>query len=223
LKAEGIPIQEHLLNILKAVLSTSPLTGPIASLITDYIPSAHFTRLEVFVEVIAQDLERLQNRIETDYITTDEFAFMFENTFRAVAENYQADKLEAFRGILINAAIRREITGEEKEFFLNLAMNLTTIHIRILKFMVTPDEYLAKMGIPREKIQGGFNHFFPIAIPGIQMDVIRSAYADLNRYGLTNTGPEIFGTTTAAQGLELLGGRVTNLGKHFIQFCSIPE
>jgi hypothetical protein len=223
LKTEGIPIQEHLLNILKASLSTAPFIGGIASLITDYIPSARLKRLEGFAEAIGQDLERLQERINAEYITTDDFAFIFEKTFRAVAENPQSVKLEVFRGILVNAAIGRDIPEEEKEFFLNLAMNLSTLHIRILKFMVSPEEYLKGVGIPKERIQGGFSHFFPIAIPGIKPDVIRSAFADLHRYGLTNTGPEILGTTTAGQGLELLGDRVSELGKRFIQFCSIPR
>jgi hypothetical protein len=222
-KADGRPVGEHILNILKAVLSVTPFASAIASLMTDYIPSARSQRLEQFAEQIAEDLLHLQDRVDANYLQTDEFAFMFEKCFRAVAENPQRDKLEAFRGILVNSAIRKDLTGGEKEYFLNLALNLTTLHIRILRFMATPESYLAAAGIPHASIQGGFSHFFPIALPGVQLDVIRSAFDELFRYGLINTDKSIFGTMTAGQGLDLLKGRVSEFGQRFITFCAVPE
>jgi hypothetical protein len=47
----GSSVAETVLNIFKAVLSTAPFTGGIASLITDYIPSSRFRRLEEFAQV----------------------------------------------------------------------------------------------------------------------------------------------------------------------------
>jgi len=222
-KAKGIPINEHILNILKAGLSAAPFTGAIASLMTDYIPTSRANRLEQFAEQIAEDLLRLQNQVDSNYLQTDEFAFMFERCFRAVAENPQKEKLEAFRGILINSAIRRDLTGEEKEYYLNLALSLTTLHIRILRFMATPEDYLGAAGIPQSNIQGGFSQFFPIALPGIKLDVIHSAFDELFRYGLLNTDKLIFNTMTSAYGLQLLRGRVTELGQRFIMFCIVPR
>lgn len=222
-KAEGRPIAEHILNILKAGLSIAPFAGAIASLITDYIPTARSQRLEQFAEQIAEDLNRLQGSVDAQYLQTDDFAFMFEKCFRAVAENPQREKLESFRGILVNSAIRKDLKEEEKEYFLNLAMNLSTVHIRILRFMATPEDYLQAASIPASSIQGGFSTFFPVALPGIQLDVIKSAFADLHSYGLINTDRSIFGTMTAGQGLTLLRGRVTELGNSFIMFCSVPK
>jgi hypothetical protein len=222
-KADGVSTSEHILNILKAGLGTAPFTGGIASLMTDYIPSARMQRLETFAEEVAEDLNRLQDRVDTDYIGTDDFAFMFEKCFRAAAENPQREKLESFRGILVNSAIRKDLREEEKEYFLSLVMSLSTVHIRILRFMSTPDEYLQAAAIPAAKIQGGFSDFFPVALPGIQIDVIKSAFADVHSYGLINTDRGIFGTMTAGQGLQLLRGRVTEFGMRFIGFCSVPN
>ncbi len=222
-KLEGRPMAEHIVNILKAGLSAAPFAGALASLMTDYILTARAQRLEQFAEQIAEDLSNLQDRVDSAYLKTDDFAFMFEKSFRAVAENPQREKLEAFRGILVNSAIRKDLTEEEKEFFLNLAMSLSTLHLRILRFMATPEEYLRVAGVPQESIQGGFSQFFPVALPGIQLDVIRSAFGDLYRNGLISTDQSIFGTTTSGQGLHLLRGRVTKLGQDFIRFCSVPK
>lgn len=220
-KAEGLPITEHILNILKAGLSAAPFSGAIASLMTDYIPSSKTRRLEEFAEQIAEDLLRLQASVNTEYLKTDNFAFIFEQSFRAVAEYPQKEKLEAFRGILVNSATIKDYNEEEKEYFLNLAVNLSILHIRILKFMAIPEKYLEEEGISKEKITGGFSQFFPIAIPGVSLEVIRSAFGELNRYGFTNTPKSIFGTMTAGQGLNLLRGRVTELGNRFIGFCTL--
>lgn len=222
-KEDGTPVAEHILNIIKAGLSAAPFAGAIASLMSDYIPTARAQRLEDFAETIAADMLRLQNQVEEEYLNTGDFAFMFEKSFRGVAENPQQEKIEAFRGILVNSAIRKDLNEEEKEYFLNLAQNLSVLHIRILKFMATPEVYLEVAGIPQEKIRGGFSNFFPVAIPGIQLEVIRSAFGDLYRYGLINTDQSIFGTMTSGQGLRLLRGRVSSLGSRFIDFCTVPQ
>lgn len=214
---------EVILNIFKAILSTAPFGGGIASLMTDYIPSSRFKRLEDFATKTAEDLREHAEEVDADYLKTDDFAFMFEKCFRGAAENHQREKLDAFRGILVNSAIRKDLSEEEKEYFLNMVNTLTALHIRILKFMANPIAYLEAAEIPPGHIQGGFSKFFPVAIPGIQLDVIKSAFGDLHRLGLTNTDQSIFSTMTSGQGLDLLGGRVNKFGMRFIQFITSPE
>jgi hypothetical protein len=214
---------EHLLNILRAGLSTAPFCGGIASLMTDYIPTSKQKRIEEFVELIAKDLDKLQKKVNENLILTDDYAFIFEKCFRGAAENYQKEKLQSFRGILINSAIGYNLKEEEKEYYLNLVTTLSTLHIKILKFMATPLEYLENEGVSKEKINGGFSQFFPIAIPGVDIEVIKSAFGDLYQYGFINTDKSIFSTMTSGQGLDLLGGRVSVLGKQFINFCRVPN
>lgn len=213
---------EHLVNIIKAGLATAPFCGGIASLMSDYIPSSKFKRLEQFADRIAQDLNKLQGQVDEMKLQTDEFAYIFENCFKGVADNYQKEKIEAFRGILINSAIGSNLSEDEKQYFLNLVNTLSVLQVRILKFIAKPVEYLKENNIPQEKIRGGFSDFFPVAIPGINLEVIQSAFGDLYRNGLITTDKSIFNTMTAGQGLQLLGNRVSLLGKDFINFCTAP-
>lgn len=213
---------EAILNIFKATLATAPFCGGIASLITDYIPSARFQRLENFAEQIAEDLLKLSDRINESYIKTDDFAFIFEKCFRGVAENPQNEKINAFRGILINSAVRKDYSEDEKDYFLNLLNTLSVLHIRILRFMAYPREYLKDSEIAESLIIGGFSDFFPVVIPGVQLSAIESAFGDLYQYGLITTDKTIFRTMTAGQGLHLLGNRVSDFGQRFIQFCISP-
>jgi hypothetical protein len=222
-KKQSGNLSEHILNIFKAGLATAPFCGGIASLINDYIPSSKIKRLEIFSEQLASDMSKLQNRVDQDRILSDEFAYIFEKCFKGVADNYQSEKLESFRGILLNTAVGTILSEDEKEFFLNLVSTLSVIHIRILNFMANPATYLEANHIPANIIQGGFSDFFPVAIPSADLDLIKSAFGDLYQYGLINTDKTIFTTMTSAQGLRLLGNRVSQLGTRFVAFITRPK
>ncbi len=211
----------HLVNVAKAVFASLPFSGGIASLMSDYIPNTKTYRIELFMQDLAEDLKNQQTFIDEKVFHTDEFAYIFESCLRGAAEHYQEEKLKAFKSIIVNSAISSNINEEEKEYFLNLVLNLSVIHIRILKFMSMPMNYLSEMNVPIGDIQGGFSDFFPKAIPTASIDVIKSSYEELFRYGLINTDKSIFTTMTSASGLGLLEGRVTLLGKDFISFITI--
>jgi len=215
--------REHLLNIVKAVLSAAPFGGGIASLMTDYIPSMKEKRLKDFVQGIASDLEVLENRIDEKTIQTDEFAFVLEKCFRGVAENYQLEKLHAFRGILINSAMGSAVASDEGEYYLHLVERLSALHLRILAFLSNPNSYLLAHQIPEAQIRGGLSAFMPVAIPGAGIDAIKSAFGDLYQLGFLNTDKSMFNTMTASQGLDLLGDRLTEAGHRFVAFCKSPH
>jgi hypothetical protein len=87
----GTPVAETVLNIFKAALSTTPFTGGLASLITDYIPSSRVRRLEEFAQRVAEDLKAVADQVDQAYLQTDEFAHVFERSFKGAAEHYQRE------------------------------------------------------------------------------------------------------------------------------------
>lgn len=223
-KKRGDSAGQHIARILSAGIGLAdPIGGALASLVSSYIPSRRLARLERFAEQIAADLSRLSSRVDAEYIQSDEYAYLFEQCFRGVAEDYQQEKLQSFRGILINSPMHKDIGQEEKEYFLSLINTLTSVHLRILQFMANPIEYLTVNGIAPSSIHGGFSQSFPTALPGVKLDIIKSAFTEIHNLGLTNTPPSIFGTMTAAQGIQLVQGRVTEFGMRFIKFCNVPE
>lgn len=219
----AVNVLEHVLNVLKAALATAPFCGGLASLMTDYIPSRRLRRLEAFADQVGHDLKALSDRVEMDRLETDEYAFIFERCLRGAADFPQKEKLEAFRGILVNSLLPSDLTQDQREYFLNLVERLSAVHLRILRFMSNPHGYLAAMGIPEDRIGGGFSTFFPVALPGVPLEVIRAAFADLHTFGFTNTDARIFATMSSAQGLHLLGDRITPVGKAFVAFCQAPQ
>lgn len=214
---------EHLINIFKAGLATAPCTGGIASLISDYIPSQRQLRLEEFANNVAQDLDKFKREVNEEFILTDEFAFIFEKCFKGALENYQLEKINAFKAILVNSLTNNDLKQNEKEYYLNLVQNLSILHIQILTFMATPNEFLKYNNIEESKITGGFEIFFPVVIPDVSLNIIKLAFQDLYNYGFLNTNSGIFATMTASKGWNLLGDRVTDTGRKFIKFITLGE
>lgn len=214
-------INEHIINLFKAAVATVPFAGGIASLISDYIPTRRQKRLEEFALSISKELENFKENNYDKYILTDEFAFIFEKCFKGGVENYQKEKIVAFKAILINSLTDFDTTQNEKEYYLNFVDNLSLLHIQILSFMAFPREYLKLKEIDESTISGGFNDFFPKVIPNVSLDTIKIAFKDLYNYGFLTTNEGIFGTMTANQGWNLLGDRVTKNGRKFIDFITL--
>lgn len=214
---------EHIINGFKAILSTVPFTGGIASLISDYIPSQRELRLEEFVESVANDMATFKEDVNEKYIQTDEFAFIFEKCFKGAVENYQKEKIIAFKAILINSLINFETTQTEKEYYLNLVDNLSLLHIQVLTFMASPHEYLDFNGLEESVVSGDFSDFFPRVIPNANIEIIKLSFKDLYNYGFLNTDSGIFNSMTSSSGWDLLSDRVTKNGRKFIEFISLYD
>ena len=212
---------EHIISGITAILATVPFAGGIASLISDYIPSQRELRLQEFTENIASDLTALKKKINEEYIQTDEYAFIFEKCFKGAVENYQKEKIIAFKAILINSLIDFETTQSEKEYYLNLVDNLSLLHIQVLTFMASPKEYLEFNDLEESVISGGFSTFFPKVIPNVNIEIIKLAFKDLYNYGFLNTDSSIFNTMTSSSGWSLLGDRVSKNGRNFIEFITL--
>lgn len=212
------PATEHVFNVITAVLASIPIGASFASLIKDYMPEAKFKRIDAFTKQIANDLKRLNDKIDSECIAKDEYAYMFEQSFRGVAQNYQEEKIEAFRAILLNSAIRQDVIQEEKEFFLSLVNSLSVVHIRILKFLSNPEDYIQEQRVEPSKFRGIFKK---LIMPELDTSIIELAFNDLFQLGLIKSSKTTFYTMETTSGRQE-GDRINDLGRRFIIFCKSP-
>jgi hypothetical protein len=178
--------------------------------------------LENFVEELSEEFRKVEEKIDVEYITTDEFAYLFEQCFKAVSDNYQKEKIEAFKAILVNATTDSTLIHLEKEFFLNLTKQLTVLHIQLLDFLHDTRDYIKSKNLTENQIQGRYKDFLPIIFPDIEFDTIKIALDDLNNYGLTELKSSQFGVITISSGLQLLGDRkTTSFGEKYLRFITL--
>lgn len=213
----------HAVNIVKAILATVPFTGGIASLMSDYIPDKRRERLERLAVRVSNDFEEFEDRIDEEWLRSEDFAFEFERCFKRALDENRAEKIDAYRGIILNAALNKSNFNDQTDYFVTLVDRLSSLHIKLLSFMSAPQEYLAVRGISESRILGGFSSFFPVAMEIDDVLAIQSAFGDLHQMGFTNTDKNMFNTMTAGEGLNLLGDRLTPFGHSFVNFFKMPK
>ncbi|MFK8163970.1 MAG: hypothetical protein AB8H12_16105 [Lewinella sp.] len=212
---------DTIVSVFKAIVATTGVGSGIASLISDVIPSARFIRLEKFTNQLAEEFNTFQGEIDESYLRTEEFGFIFEKCYKGVAENYQKEKIEAFKSILINSLVGNCLVQDEKEYFLNLTNSLSALNIKILKFLAHPKEYLKANRLSDDIIRGGFRDIFVAVFPDIDIGTLKFAFGDLHSMGFINTDKSIFSSMTASRGWDLLPGRVNEYGEKYIDFITL--
>ncbi|MCB2196474.1 MAG: hypothetical protein KQH79_11490 [Bacteroidetes bacterium] len=221
-KIANSPLTDKSITIFSGLLGLTKYGAPFSALINHLIPNARLLRLEKFVNEIAIALEKLDEEVKVNYLETDEFAFIFEKCIKSVIENYQEEKIEAFKNIFINSLISDNIRQEEKEFFLNLTNQLTVTHIKILDMQNSPDAYLEKNGIEPSSLKGVYGEFLYILFPNVAYETIKIAYDDLYNYGLSLSDSTVFNKRTDKTGYDRLVSvaGLTVFGELYVEFIT---
>jgi hypothetical protein len=213
---------DNIITLFKSLLNLTIIGSPFSTLISDFIPSRRFLRLETFAEDLSAEFKTFEEKVDTEYITTDEFAFLFEQCFKAASENYQKEKIDAFKAIIINATIDKSLNSLQKEFYLNLTKQLTVFHIQVLTFLHDTRDFLEKRNIPDIQIQGSYKDFIPIIFPDVDYDTFKIVLDDLNKYGLSELKSSGLGVITSSSGMRLLGDRrTTQFGDKYLRFIKL--
>jgi len=133
------PASDHVIAVLKALLASVPIVGgSLSSLVGDYIPKMKEKRFIEFTQDLQRQFTFLSDYVQRDYLKTEEFAFLFEQCYRRVSECYHAESLKALRNILVNSAIRFDVSQETKEEYMRIAGILRPPHLDILHFFQDP-------------------------------------------------------------------------------------
>ncbi|TLF44741.1 hypothetical protein [Maribacter aurantiacus] len=218
---EQSQLADNVKNIFTTLLSATVVGGPFANLINSYIPSRRFLRLENFVNDLAVKIQEVKDDINVNYIETEEFSFLFEQSIKSVSENYQKEKLEAYKAILINSLLPNEYNEEQKEFYLNLVGSLTVIHLKILNFAQDTFAYLRKNEIEPKSITGSLENSLKQIFSDYDFNTIIMAINDLYQYGLVNIDTSNIRTMTVNRGMDIVGDkRTTESGDKFVDFIT---
>lgn len=215
----------HVVNVVKAAISAIPIIGgPISSLVNDYIPNKKLKRLLDFTKHLSKNIERFKDEIDEEFVKTDEFAYLFEQTYKLVLENYQKEKLDSLLALLVNSLRCRDLKADTMEYYLKKIETLSPLHLGLLRFLSFPVDCFAELGIKPEDIKDhGFSRTLQAYFRDVPPDVLKGVFGDLHQMGFTNTDRSIFGTLTAGSGVDIISGRVSSLGKDFMKFCTLEH
>lgn len=209
-------------NVFSALIGLTVIGSPIATLINSFIPSRRFLRLETFIKEISEELKKHEENLNLKYISSDEFAYIFERCFVSASDNYQKSKLDAFKAILVNSVLPNSIEQEQKEFYLNLTNQLTTIHLKALRFCYDTEEYIGLINLSKNEIKGNIESSLKTIFKEYDFETIRMTFNDLKGMGLINLDSSSFQTMTVNQGMDLIGSsRTTDSGNKYMSFITL--
>ncbi|MBU0967722.1 MAG: hypothetical protein KKA54_15225 [Proteobacteria bacterium] len=218
---------DHARTIVLAALNAVPIVGgSFATLVNAYIPERKHKRLLEFIEKVAQNVDELKDRVSNEYVATDEFAFLFERTFQGALDNYQKEKLDAFRAALLNALVApADLNAETRELYIRLVNDLTPRHIRILRALIDPPGFDQAHGM-RVGSGGGMSTSLISVLrklfPEYAEAEIDYIVADLDSLALTRMHTALR-TIMTDTGIHQLEGRLTKFGQDFVLFITLPE
>lgn len=214
------------LNLAKMAFSGIPGGGAIAALLDYGLKDMKEQRLKNFVAEVIPDLRELNVIINSDYVKTEDFAYLLEHTLRGVSQHYQKEKLDAYRALLVNSLIRLDVESERKEYFLNILNGLTTIHIVFLRVLIDPMKWASRKRIDVTQPATGNGPTaltnLRLLLPKYEETQIRSVMSDLYYDGLIKLLPSNL-IDVVGPDLEPIINMLTPLGKNFLDFIMIES
>ena len=212
-------MKESTETIGKALVAAIPYVGgSIASLIGDYQAKRKHERLEHFFNSLQVDLNNLQEKINNEFISTDDFLDVFEETSKKIVNERTEEKRLAFKNILLNAIISKDITYDRVEEFLRLLERLRPDHILFLSIFNDPLKFNLEQGKPVSN-GGGFStsikQIMKQLLPNWEEAKILDVTSDLENERLLKDFVRNYGAIMTDRGINHLEGKLTDKGLQF--------
>jgi hypothetical protein len=120
----------------------------------------------------------------------------------------------------------RDTDEQLKEYIVTIALELGTIHLRMIHILGNPREFYANNKLRDYTneigLGGSMIESLRTCLPDVPEDFIRSAWNDLNNRNLVNTEARTLGALLSNKGSRALEGSLTNLGKQLYVYITNP-
>ena len=198
--------------------------GALASLVSDYIPTATEKSRARATELLRRRLEELGERIDIEAVHKDDFAELFKSCYLSIVRSHRDEKLRAATAILANLLLREgdpdKLTYTELDHFARCVETLSSGAVEVLSMVVQIAHSGARLdgssgldwSIDSARINfSQIHNQFPQHSPDLLMGLV----AELDRANLLYRAgtPTI---ETADYGNHPI--KLTPLGTHFAQF-----
>jgi hypothetical protein len=212
---------------IKGALEGIPFGGGLAAEFYELIWKPPYTkRIREWIEAIAQDVKKLQAQNKDinfeELNNNDIFNTTLFHATQSAIRNHQKEKLDALRSAVMNSALPNAPEEDLQLMFLHWIDELTTWHLKILKFFDSPEIFVNKnkVAIP-DWGEASPLHVFYQVYPKMrdQEQIFNLMLQDLDLKELIN---EAGIHNTMEKMAYLRVSHTTDLGKKFLQFIASP-
>ncbi len=219
------PNSEHAINIFKAVIACIPtIWWPLWSLLNDYLPNYKLDRLKKVIEGLSDKIEEFEWTIDENYIKSEEFWYLFEETMKKILIEYRKEKLEAYKNFLFKSITDLSVKNEKKEYFISIIEKLNYYHLIILKIFYNPEIIIKEYNIDINKIDkiywGSISNIFnPLIIPfRVEEYIWKNAIKEIEQMWLIKETLSNINTSLSSVDLDSIKQRQSDFWKEFYSF-----
>src|SRR5665213_269743 len=171
---------ERALDIAAFVANFVPcLGGPIGGVLSGIGTDRKINRINEVVIGLAEKLRDVESDAAKQYVRTEDFEELLEQTLRQVASERHEQKRRMYRDFLIGAIVSPGEPYDEQRRFLRTMEELQPEHLRVLKALSQPPKPVnGIMGSPSSTLRG--------RLPDFSEDQIDERIQQLNDLRVTN-------------------------------------
>lgn len=205
----GLPA-ERALDVAAFVANLVPwLGGPVAGVLSGIGTDRKINRINDLIVGLAERLRDVESEKAKQYVKTEEFEELLEQTLRQVASERHEEKRRIYRDFLIGAIVSPGEPYDEQRRFLRTMEELQPEHLRVLTALWQPPKPVSGiMGSPISTLRG--------RLPNFSEDQIEERIQQLNDLRVTNMTS--LKTMMTPQGAENLTHAITAYGSRFVQY-----
>lgn len=209
--------KESIKTITVASVSAIPLVGGSLSVLLDkYLPNYIQRKKDQFLEEVGVEIERLKAKNLAVDIESEEFMTTLIKCTKLVLDESKAEKIEAYKNIILNSSLAKHSNFDEKTLFLSWLEKFTIDQIRIIKAVLDGQEGVVYVG---EKSMWKFvSKIFP-ELPSDYMMVITQELVS-NAIFFSGSDGDYRKAEMPKQEKQLYF--ITPIGERFIKFISTP-
>lgn len=137
-------------GVTKNFLSIIPIASTMIDVYEQYQAlqtERKINRLRGWYKALNDDVQKLKENLNHNYIQKEDFLDIFEETARYVVNERKEEKRLLYKNILLNSAISTECSYDKTETYLRLLSQLDTLALEILKILSDPIQYNKDKGM----------------------------------------------------------------------------
>lgn len=210
--AEASTKTESALDVASFVSSAVPwIGGPVSNVLGGMSLGRKLKRVSEVLESLAKDIQNVESDVSKNYVKTEEFEDMLEQTLKRVGEERNEEKRHLYKAFLTEAIESPGELYDDQLRLLRAFEELTPNHLYLLKAMSQePDSNPGSMGSPNQTLIQ--------RLPQFSEQEIEEMVNQLNDMRVTNLSSlKVMMTGRGASDLRHV---VTDYGKRIITYIN---
>ena len=185
--------------------------GAVSQVLSAWSAERRYERVRDVLRGVAHDLALFKGTVREEYIRSDEFADLLDQTLRRVVTERSEAKRQLYRGLLAAAATGATDTYDEQLHVVQVIDALQGAHISVLRAILEEPP----KG-PDEGISGSFLDTLKRRLPGFTEQRIVDLVGQLNSQHVANIGS--LHSMMTWRGAQDMRGTLLPLGKRLVAY-----